>query len=217
LVGIAIEAIVSETELSILGHKDVDAKRLRKWLGDLEKLPPLPTFADKIDVMDRFVMLQAVQSVERFGPSVLMNERTFDKLAGVVDRKVKYTPDYADWGEAMGRINFWCDRLATAMRMRDRPERAKQMDVCAKELTALGDRLVGKAELNKAFAAGNKIPPKTRGAMFGDAASAVLISSLTRCKPRRIAWNKPIEISMSPLLWRCTSAKADAIPRPSTP
>jgi hypothetical protein len=71
LVGIAVVAIASNAELTLLSHAKPSSKQALAWLEDLRQLPPMPAFADTLDRGERFVTLDALQSVACGGPGAV--------------------------------------------------------------------------------------------------------------------------------------------------
>ncbi len=139
LVGIAIDSIASNAEVVFLADADLKTEQIRKCLNDLRKLPPMPSFADKIDVCERFMFLDVVMMVERNGLKTLEglaggtpNSSSFlDKITSI------YLRTSIDWDPSMRTANRWYDRVAKALRVEDFAERRKQLDKIDKELKDL--------------------------------------------------------------------------------
>jgi hypothetical protein len=139
LVGIAIDSIASNAELVFLADADLKTERIRKCLNDLRKLPPMPSFVDKIDVCERFMFLDVVMMVERNGLKTL--EGLADgtpKSSSFLDKITSfYLQTSIDWDPSMRTANRWYDRVAKALRVEDFAERRKQLDEIDKELKDL--------------------------------------------------------------------------------
>jgi hypothetical protein len=71
LVGIAIDAVAAKADLAFLDNANVKTERLQSCLRDLQKLPPLPRMADKVDLGERFFGLDALTRIVRYGPDAL--------------------------------------------------------------------------------------------------------------------------------------------------
>ena len=67
LVGVAVQTVAISGELALLERMKPDAVRARGCLDDLQSLPRMPTFAEKMDAGERFVMLDGTQSIRRDG------------------------------------------------------------------------------------------------------------------------------------------------------
>src|SRR5258708_6422439 len=57
LVGIAIEQIANTSDIVFLDHAKLPSPQILVCRQDLEKLPPMPALADKIDLGERFMLL----------------------------------------------------------------------------------------------------------------------------------------------------------------
>jgi hypothetical protein len=133
LVGIAIDAIASNAEMSFLerASKDRDAKQIRAWLKDLQTLPPMPAMADKLDVAERFFYLDSVQMVRRGGFPAL------EALSGSLVKPEEDPPaglPGIDFAPALRTGNQFYDRMVAAARLKDRAEREKAWESIDKEV-----------------------------------------------------------------------------------
>src|SRR5207302_6989907 len=115
LVGIAIEQITNQADLAYLERAELTPRQLRARLKDLQSLPPLPPMADKIDLGERFMFLDAVQLLRRGDLGML------EALAGgPAPKKPAAETQKAlariDWEPALRTGNRWYDRVAAALR-----------------------------------------------------------------------------------------------------
>jgi hypothetical protein len=179
LVGIAIENIASHAELAILDHKDIDARRLKSCLRDLQKMPPMPAIADRVDLTERLILLENIVLLDRHGMQFLQRNFIAEALGNIPEAKAKEFLDKADWDPALRSVNGWMDRLAAAMRVPERAAREQQLEKFDKELKALKDKLFEKGELAKALADG-KTSPAIKTKLFGDALICLLAPSLRK-------------------------------------
>jgi hypothetical protein len=171
LVGIAIDHIVSNADLAYLERGKLTAKQLKDRLKDLQALPPMPAMADKIDLAERFSYLDSLQLIRHRGVGML------EGLSGGAVRKPDADELRAlgkiDWGPALRSGNRWFDRLAAALRHKDRARRDADLDKIEKDMTALKKEIVRPENLGKLLL---KNPPdKNAGKVIGD----VLIGLLT--------------------------------------
>lgn len=170
LVGVAIDAIASNAELAFLESAKLTPKQIRDCLKDLQNLPPMPSLADRIDAGERFMFLDGAQMVRRGGVKML------EGLAGgvppapapVVDQNLQQL----DWAIVLRNGNRWYDRMAAALRVKDRAGREKEFDKIDAELKALKKALTDEGDLIKLLAKGP--PDKAVAKAAGD----VLISLL---------------------------------------
>ena len=165
LVGIAIDAIASRADLVFLDRVKPDAKHLEKYLGDLRKLPPLPTVADKVNLAERFMLLETVQMVDRHGMKYL--EGLSGGPGGPVNPFAEQILQDVDWDPALRNINRWYDRLVAAMRLKDRAAREKKLNQIDKELKELKGK-VSDAIFLADLLPGGKATAKARGQAIGD-------------------------------------------------
>lgn len=117
LVGNAICQIAHNSTLAYLDHPDLTAARAARGLKDLQELPPQVLLADKIGVSERMMGLDALQNIRRGGGG------SEGELA-VLFRGGNGTK-VVDWGVVMQTMNRHYDKLAEAMRIKDRSTRAK--------------------------------------------------------------------------------------------
>jgi hypothetical protein len=171
LVGIAIDAIASNADLAYLERAKLTAREVRQHLKDLQALPPLPPMADKIDLGERFMFLDCVQMVRRGGIGML------EGLSGgpppkKPDPKAMQALDRIDWRPAFLTGNRWYDRLAAALRVKDRADREQQLDKIEADLKDLKQQVSDPENLAKLLTAE---PDKTVGQAIGDVMVTLLI------------------------------------------
>jgi hypothetical protein len=169
LVGVAIDTIASDADLAFLDSARPDAKTLKSCLADLERLPPMPSMADKVEVAERFMFLDAVVMLDRDGAVQL------EKLIGMKGKQVAEI----NWEPALRIGNRWFDRLTAAMRVKDRAKREQQLDEIEKDLKGLKWRIsdpepVGKALLDK------KTTPTMRGEIFGELLTGLMVPAVRK-------------------------------------
>lgn len=111
-----------------------DPERIGKMLDDLNRLPPLPPFADQIDGFDRLAYLDMVRGVAQAGPQLLTGERILAQGAPEDWLANSYS---IDWDVLLRQGNEWYDRIAAMHRLPTRAERAKVAAELAKEMNAL--------------------------------------------------------------------------------
>jgi hypothetical protein len=162
LVGIAIDAIASNADVALLERAGtdakVDAKQIRSWLRDLQRLPPMPSMAEKIDLGERFMGLDCFMLVARGGMGAL------EALSGGPPKdenpKMKHALDAIDWDPALRLANKWYDRMAAAMRIKDRTEREKQLNQIEEDLKKQRKEIVDSGAVSKILLALTMTPQK---------------------------------------------------------
>ena len=153
LVGIAIDAIVSNADLAFLESGKLSAKQLHNCLKDLQDLPAWPPMADKIDLCERFMYLDCLQLLRSGGAKT---------VAGLVREELPLPKDpeialaLIDWTPVMRNGNHWHDRIAKALRQKERAERERELNRIEDELKALKNdgakliKLLGQGPPNEA-------------------------------------------------------------------
>jgi hypothetical protein len=135
LLGIAIDAIASKADVAFLERVDRKAKQIQNCLSELQKLPPMPPAADKVDLGERFIALDAVMWLDRSGV-----EASKAEVGKLLTKLFQPTPDYEP---ALRSINRWYNRMVKAMRAKDRETRHKQLEQIGDELEALVKKSAG--------------------------------------------------------------------------
>ena len=124
LVGFAIDQIASNADLVYLERADLTSEQIQDRRKDLQGLPPTPPLADKIDLEERFTYLDSAQLVRRSGLG------TLDALLNgqKPDASAEKALAAIDWAPVLRNGNRWFDRMAAALRLKDRGEREKELD-----------------------------------------------------------------------------------------
>ncbi len=172
LVGVALDAIAAKADQTLLADPKVSAKQLRQCLADLEKLPPMPPMADKVNLGERFMFLDCVMMLCRGGIQHL------EGLAGgaiprKLDPKARRILEAIDWDPALRNGNRLYDRMAAAMRARDRQTREKMLNDIEAELNEQKKNIIASGTLAKALA--GKETPKVLGKAIGDVLIGLLV------------------------------------------
>jgi hypothetical protein len=134
LVGIALDRIATRADLAFL-DTGLTAAHLRQCLQDLRHLPPMLSMAETVSTSDRFLFLDAVMMTHRHGRAYIdsfLNEKT--DLPG---RASKRFLSKIDWNAALRNGNRLYDRMAAAMRIRDRACREHEFDLIEDEINTL--------------------------------------------------------------------------------
>ena len=129
LVGIAICQIASNATLTYLDRADLTSKQAMDRLKELRALPAVSPVADKIDLGERFMGLDALQMIRRGG--------NLDGQEKKPDAEARKALAAIDWTPAMRGLNSFYTRSSTAMRLPDRAAREKELDALEKELKEL--------------------------------------------------------------------------------
>lgn len=130
VVGAVLEDVACQGHLSYLEDGRLTAEQLRGFLKDVQGLPPLPPYADKVELTERLICLDCIQRIRR-GDELPGNEKMPAHLEGM-ERIV--------WEPALRNINQGFDRIVAALRLSHRAEREKALEEIAQELEALAER-----------------------------------------------------------------------------
>jgi hypothetical protein len=134
LVGIALQSIAHQSEITIFEHGKPTAKQALAYQAELLKLPPMATVADKLRLGERFVFLDAVQSMPREGGE---NVAGAADLAGKTPEEILRAIDF----ELIFRMgNDFFDRYEAALGKPTRAERQEAATAISKEMKGLMDR-----------------------------------------------------------------------------
>ncbi|HTU19512.1 MAG TPA: hypothetical protein VMG10_15735 [Gemmataceae bacterium] len=175
LVGIAIDAVAGRADLVFLAKADLKTEQIRACLQDLRKLPPMPPIADKVDLGERFMFLDIVMMVDRGGLQVMEalsggTPKEPDTLTKIMQFFIQ---NNLDWDPALRNANRWYDRLAKAMRGKDRATRVKELNKLETELKEL--KVKTQKSMGSLFAI---LPTKRNREMIGEQVGNILISLL---------------------------------------
>src|SRR5262245_14197850 len=134
LSGLAITQIAATGELALLSHSRTSSKQVLAWLADLRRLPPIPSVAEKVDLGERFLMLDILMSMACRGPEVL-NE---------LDRSNPKPPPNGFWSRLFTRsidldpafrnANRMFDRLVDAGRLPARASRQAEFGAITQDI-----------------------------------------------------------------------------------
>lgn len=148
LVGIAIGQNASIATLAYLEQAPLSGKQVRERLTELQQLPPMPSFADRIDLTERFMGLDSMQFIRRNGVGTLQNLATIPQ-AGKPTPEQLQALDAIDWTSGLKEVNRWYDRMAASTRLPDRPARQKEFTAIEDDLIKLKKESLDSEQLTK--------------------------------------------------------------------
>jgi hypothetical protein len=141
VLGRYISQVAGDAELALLERAHPTAQQAQAWLRDLERLPPDGPAADRVDLGMRFMFLNSVMMVRR-GP--IRTLRLLEFLA--TGRRPPAVAEPEPLPAALNSLdcdgmlragNRWYDRVAAALRVKDRAAREKAFDQIEEELKTL--------------------------------------------------------------------------------
>jgi hypothetical protein len=176
LVGIAIDAIASNADITFLATAKLSAKQIRACLKDLQNLPPLPSMADKIDLCERFTFLDCVQNLRGGGNLKLLQGLAREDFPLPKDEeKAAKILMQMDWTIAMRSGNRWYDRMAQSLRRKERADRELELDRLESDLKDL------KKDAAKVIATLEKQQPdEVIGKVLGDVLITMLMPAVRK-------------------------------------
>jgi hypothetical protein len=155
LVGYAIEAIASRSTLAFIERGKPSGKQLARCLADLQKLPPPTDIAEKVDMLERCTLLDAVQHMHRDGVGYM------ETLADAPGRKpwpgeLLLMRMVLNYPGMMREGNRWYDRMVQAMRKPTREERSKAFHAIDVDIRTMKAGVLGPFK-GGAFAAAREV------------------------------------------------------------
>jgi hypothetical protein len=141
LVGIATDSLACEAAEHVLRSPDLSDAQARRFLVDLKRLPPVATMAEKIDVGERYMGLDALQTITRkgnlLGALKLLKDLSFndhppkhfkddngtmlvlfqdedETAAKQQNKQPNQIGPLINWNAAAILLNAWYDRLVNA-------------------------------------------------------------------------------------------------------
>ena len=136
--GLLIEAAVADdidwkaslADLAFVDRAALTPQQLLDCRRDLRQLPPLPSLADKFELGDRFVHLEFIMLLHRYGGFEFVTGEKQDVLT-------RWNMARADWDPALRKLNRMFDRVVAALRIEDRVQRKAQLEQLRQELMEL--------------------------------------------------------------------------------
>jgi hypothetical protein len=132
LTGLAIEGRASAADLAFLSRAKFTSNQAMARLQDLQKLPPIPSVADCIDLTERLTRLNAVMIFVRHGR---LGIEYLERLDRIHDTEPPTGNEFianlftlsVDCDAAMKRVNHSYNRGAAAIRLTDRAARQREL------------------------------------------------------------------------------------------
>lgn len=138
LVGVACDSIASEVDMGIARHPKLTSTMALKYQKQLEQLPTMHSMADKVDVGERFMMLDVVTSIVQDGPQALTMVADMEGggggFGGVLGKF--FTRNSVDWNQAATDLNGWYDDIVAGMRKPTRSKRQAALEVIDQRIKA---------------------------------------------------------------------------------
>jgi hypothetical protein len=175
LVGIAIDGNSSDTDVAFLDHAKLTSAQVLECWHDLRKLPSMPPVADKIDLGERFNLLEILMLTARHGTAFL--EGMKDNSAPPKGNKfaAKLFTRSINWDPAFRKANRWYDRYCTGLRIPDRGARVQEMAAIAQDAKTLKRQVTATGFIEKSF-----MGSESRGEMIGNIMIAMMLPAFDK-------------------------------------
>jgi hypothetical protein len=160
LIGRTVDGRACLGEQAFSGHTCLTAARLRKMREDLDRLPPMPPLAERIDVGERLDFLNIVSDFSRHDRASLLQIASgadlellgAEKLRRAAEAIANYSADTrVDWGIPLRVGNSWFDRIADAYRKPTGIRRQQALDKIAADFQKLRAMAGDVASLDQAM------------------------------------------------------------------
>ena len=139
LVGIAVDRIAFSLDELIINHEGVIDAQL-KLLGDnILALPPISRLADKIDIFERYIFLDATISIARNGPqalSALTNGNSPSPAPALNNILKGVTTTLIDWDHILRSGNYWYDEMKRVNSIKSPQQRKVALKTLTDRITA---------------------------------------------------------------------------------
>lgn len=135
LVGVALGSIAHQSEQAFIAAAKPDAKTALKCQADLLALPAWPSYAEKLNLGERFMMLDALQSLRRDGTDLVTPRPPGAPRQS--REQIDAAMSHLDWDAMFKLSTHWYDRLAEAAAKPTRAERVAATAKVQKELEKL--------------------------------------------------------------------------------
>ena len=162
LVAQSLDGRACDADRAFLQHASLTAAQIAKMREDLDRLPPLPTIADKLDLAERFLYLNVVSEYSRQGCASLVDIERCAEMELIGAKELRTTVasllDYSastaiDWDIVLRMGNSWFDRIADAYRKPTRAAQNESLRTLDDDFRKLKKTAADTASLDKAILA----------------------------------------------------------------
>ena len=174
LVGIAIESIALQGEAIFLSHAKLTRQQVDACMADLRGMPARARSADKVDLTERFCMLDIMQSLARSGSDAMKTLGLQSDGVGEEALTMGLFSRSTDWNVAMRTANTHYDRVITSMRIEDLPARMEKMAEFDAELKLLT------ADIKERVWTAVLLSATKRGELFGNLIVALMTPAVSK-------------------------------------
>jgi hypothetical protein len=182
LIGIALNATACSADLAYIDNARLTSAQIQDRLKDLERLPPMPAIADKMDVGERLICLDALEGIHRD-----MFAEMVGKTGTKPDPQAVKAMESIDFAPTLRKANQIYDRLAAAMRIGNRAKRMGELEKISNEFeeeaaanNKMNASLLGRIiQAGEIFAKPEDVGKKV-GKSIGDAALGLMMPAAVK-------------------------------------
>lgn len=171
LVGVAIEQISTNTAVEFIRLTNPTAAQVTAYRADLAKALPIDSTVTKVDLLERFIMLDAIVQIRKGGPSILEGLSDGEPVEG---KEAIRSFEKMNWSKTFARATAAYDRMVKIGNEPTYLTRKAAWEKFEAELKAMKSEVVeNKAKIDEAIRDG-KLDD-----FLGDAIGKILVSLLT--------------------------------------
>ena len=181
LVGIAIDGIGFELDNRLITTPSISKASLSKLQSQLEKLPPISSLAEKIDLTERYTYLDATISIARHGPQALsmVTDGSATEDNPVLTSLAKtVSGSLVDWDLVLKKGNYWYDEIKRINDIKSFAQRAIENKKLEVRLTASRVEVGNPAAIAKQILFSGKSIPEITSAQMSNILVALLLPSV---------------------------------------
>ena len=181
LVGIAIDGIGFELDNRLITTPSISKASLSKLQSQLEKLPPMSSLAEKIDLTERYMYLDTTIALARHGPQVLslVTDGSASDDSPILSSLAKAASgSLVDWNLVLKTGNYWYDEIKRINDIKSFSKRAIENKKLEVRLTALRVEVGNPAAIAKQILFSGKSIPEITSAQMSNILVSLLLPSV---------------------------------------
>jgi len=181
LVGIAIDGIGFELDNRTITTPGISKALLSKLQSQLEKLPPVSSLAEKIDLTERYMYLDTTIALARHGPqalSLVTDGSAADDNPVMSSLAKAVSGSLVDWDLVLKSGNYWYDEVRRINDIESFSQRAIENKKLEVRLTSLRVEVGNPAAIAKQILFSGKSIPEITSAQMSNILIGLLLPSV---------------------------------------
>jgi len=181
LVGIAIDGIGFELDNRLINTPAISKASLSKLQSQLEKLPPMSSLAEKIDLTERYMYLDTTIALARHGPQALslVTDGSAANDSPILSSLAKaVSGSLVDWDLVLKSGNYWYDEFKRINDIKSFSQRAIENKKLEVRLTALRVEVGNPATIAKQILFSGKSIPEITSAQMSNILVGLLVPAV---------------------------------------